>query len=175
MSFIICVVREGEFKMGKMHGTGFFTFPTGKDGTPGETEEALMRDNILVCLKKGVYFDVMSIVSMLNICGNVGIVCMRVQSWRMVCKWSYTISLQSWPITLLRESSSNITTRSGITSVGSRTKFDHGNEMCVSLCCLCCLCRSLCVASSQLNVCVMSGRFFNSQALQNITQSSQDL
>lgn len=39
--------------MGKMHGVGFFTFPTTKDGTAGDREEGLMRDNILICLKKG--------------------------------------------------------------------------------------------------------------------------
>lgn len=44
--------REGEFKMGKMHGVGLYTSASvgGKEGTK---EEALMRDNILHCLKKG--------------------------------------------------------------------------------------------------------------------------
>jgi hypothetical protein len=39
--------REGEFKDGKMHGIGYYTVNNIR-------EEALMRDNKLLCLKKGI-------------------------------------------------------------------------------------------------------------------------
>lgn len=39
--------------MGKMHGVGLYTYPSGAEGEEGRTEEALMRDNVLLCLKKG--------------------------------------------------------------------------------------------------------------------------
>ena len=48
--------------MGKMHGVGLYTSASvgGKEGTK---EEALMRDNILHCLKKGKWPCAIAVVS----------------------------------------------------------------------------------------------------------------
>jgi hypothetical protein len=51
--FPINTVREGEMKMGKMDGVGFYTPPPKSDGSAGERKEALMRNNQLCCYHSG--------------------------------------------------------------------------------------------------------------------------